>query len=64
MTVGTTAGDELAQIKKIWRLCDTTGWYIGFLKLELENNGKSLVGEFHSNSDDEIIDHFELTKIS
>ena len=30
----------------------------GFLNLDLENNGKTLVGDFHSNNDDEIIELF------
>ena len=64
LTVG-TAGDELAQIKKYedYFVIQQDDVY-GFLNLDLENNGKSLVGDFHSNNDDEIIDHFELTKAS
>ena len=34
----------------------------GFLDLKLENNGKTIVGEFHTNEGD-IIDHFELKQI-
>ena len=62
LTVG-TAGDELAQIKKYedYFVIQQDDVY-GFLNLDLENNGKSLVGDFHSNNDDDIIDHFELTK--
>jgi Calcineurin-like phosphoesterase len=64
LTVG-TAGDELAQIKKYedYFVIQQDDVY-GFLNLDLENNGKSIVGDFHSNNDDEIIDHFELTKTS
>ena len=64
LTVG-TAGDELAQIKEFedYFVIQQDDVY-GFLNLDLENNGKSLVGDFHSNNDDEIIDHFELTKTS
>jgi 3',5'-cyclic AMP phosphodiesterase CpdA len=64
LTVG-TAGDELAQIKKYenYFVIQQDDVY-GFLNLDLENNGKSLVGDFHSNNDDEIIDHFKLTKTS
>ena len=60
-----TAGDELAQIKKYedYFVIQQDDVY-GFLNLDLENNGKSLVGDFYSNNDDEIIDHFELTKTS
>ena len=34
----------------------------GFLNLKLENNGKKMIGEFHSNNNDEITDHFEIKK--
>ena len=36
----------------------------GFLNLKLKNSGKSIIGEFHSNDDDddEIIDHFGINK--
>ena len=62
LTVG-TAGDELQEI------LDKEDYYViqdndefGFLNLKLENNGKKIVGEFHSNDDDTITDYFELTK--
>ncbi len=62
LTVG-TAGDKLKEI------VDREDYYViqdeddfGFLNLELENNGTKIVGEFHSNDNDKIIDHFELTK--
>ena len=32
----------------------------GFLNLGLKNNGKTIMGDFHSNDDDEILDHFEV----
>ena len=34
----------------------------GFLNLKLENNGTKIVGEFHSNDANKIIDHFEIVK--
>lgn len=62
LTVG-TAGDGLKEIM------DRRSYYViqdedefGFLNLKLENNGKKIIGEFHSNTDDKIIDHFEITK--
>ena len=33
----------------------------GFLNVEIENNGKTLVGTFHAN-DGKIIDHFKLNE--
>jgi hypothetical protein len=62
---GGTAGDELAQIKEFEDYFVIQQYDVyGFRNLELENNAKSLYGEFHSNNDDEIIDHFQLTKTS
>ena len=62
LTVG-TAGDELQDI------IDHEDYYIiqeeeyGFLNLKLENNGKTLVGEFRTGEDDDdILDNFKLTK--
>ena len=62
LTVG-TAGDELKEILV------TENYYViqnsdnfGFLNLKRENNGTKIVGEFHSNKDDKIIDHFEIKK--
>ena len=62
LTVG-TAGDELQDI------IDYEDYYIiqeeeyGFLNLKLENNGKTLVGEFRTGEDDDdILDSFKLTK--
>jgi 3',5'-cyclic AMP phosphodiesterase CpdA len=60
ITVG-TAGDELQQIK------EKDAYYIiqkekyGFLNLKLENNGKTIVGEFHTNND-KILDNFKVKK--
>jgi Calcineurin-like phosphoesterase len=56
LTVG-TAGDELQQIK------EKEDYYViqkekyGFLNLKLENNGKTIVGEFRTNND-KILDNF------
>ena len=62
LTVG-TGGNELSSPKA------TPGYLViqdnneyGFLKIELENNGKSLVGEFCTGNDDDILDNFELIK--
>jgi Calcineurin-like phosphoesterase len=62
LTVG-TGGDELQDI------IDNEDYYIiqeeeyGFLNLKLENEGKTLIGEFHAgDDDDDILDNFELTK--
>ena len=60
LTVG-TAGDELQQIK------EKEDYYIiqkekyGFLNLKLDNIGKTIVGEFHTNND-KILDNFEVIK--
>ena len=60
LTVG-TGGDELQEI------IDKEDYYIiqkeryGFLNLKLENNGKTIVGEFHTNKG-KILDSFKLTK--
>jgi hypothetical protein len=60
LTVG-TAGDELQQIK------EKEDYYIiqkekyGFLNLKLENNGKTIVGEFHTNNG-KILDNFKVKK--
>ena len=62
LTVG-TAGDELQDV------IDIEDYYVrqkeryGFLNLSLDNNGKTLVGEFLTgDDDDDILDSFELTK--
>ena len=60
LTVG-TGGDELQDI------IDKEDYYViqkeryGFLNLKLENNGKTIVGEFHINKG-KILDSFELVK--
>ena len=61
LTVG-TAGDELHEIidKEDYYVIQNDEEY-GFLNLKLENNGKTIVGEFHTNKG-EIIDNFNLTK--
>jgi hypothetical protein len=62
LTVG-TAGDELQDIEyqeDYYIIQDDDDF--GFLDLKLENNGKTIIGEFHTNEGD-IIDHFELKQI-
>ncbi len=60
LTVG-TAGDKLDPVK------ERHGYYViqesefGFLNINIENNGKTIVGEFHTNEGN-IIDHFELNE--
>ena len=61
LTVG-TAGDELDPVKEIHDFYVIQESKFGFLNMELENNGKTLIGTFHSN-DGEIIDSFELNEI-
>ncbi|HJT84067.1 MAG TPA: metallophosphoesterase [Nitrososphaeraceae archaeon] len=61
LTVG-TAGDELDPVKEIHDFYVVQESKFGFLNMELENNGKTLIGTFHSN-DGEIIDNFELNEI-
>ena len=63
LTVG-TGGDELQEI------IDKEDYYViqkeryGFLNLKLENNGKTIIGEFRTgdDDDDDILDNFELRK--
>ncbi|HJU58497.1 MAG TPA: metallophosphoesterase [Nitrososphaeraceae archaeon] len=62
LTVG-TGGDELKDI------VDKEDYYViqddeeyGFLNLKLESNGKTIVGEFHSN-EGKVTDSFELIKV-
>jgi hypothetical protein len=52
LTVG-TAGDELKDIvdRKDYYIIQENGKF-GFLNLKLENNGKTLVGDFHLNDED------------
>ena len=56
-----TAGDELDSVKEIHDFYVVQASKFGFLNMELENNGKTLIGTFHSN-DGEIIDNFELNE--
>ena len=62
LTVG-TAGDELKEIvyREDYYVIQNNDEF-GFLNLKLENNGKKIIGEFHSNNNHEITDHFEITK--
>ena len=63
LTVG-TAGDELSSPKATpdYLVIQNDDEY-GFLNLKLENNGKTLVGEFRTGEDaDDILDTFELKK--
>jgi hypothetical protein len=60
LTVG-TAGDELDPVKEIHDFYVVQASKFGFLNIEIENKGKTLVGTFHSN-DGDIIDHFKLNE--
>ena len=60
LTVG-TAGDELNKIKERPSFYVVQQSKFGFLNVKIENNGMTLVGEFHTN-DGKIIDHFKLNK--
>ena len=61
LTVG-TEGDELKDIvdKEDYYVIQNDEEY-GFLNLKLENNGKTIIGKFHSNEGN-VIDNFELIK--
>jgi hypothetical protein len=61
LTVG-TGGDELKDIvdKEDYYVIQNDEEY-GFLNLKLENNGKTIIGKFHSNEGN-VIDNFELIK--
>lgn len=61
LTVG-TAGDKLDKVKKRPGFYVIREEYHGFLNLEIANNGKTLVGTFHTN-DGKIIDKFELNEL-
>ena len=62
LTVG-TGGDELQDIIYKEDYYITQKEKYGFLNLKLENNGKTLVGEFRTgDDDDDILDNFKLTK--
>jgi hypothetical protein len=60
LTVG-TAGDELDPVKEKYRYYVIQDSKFGFLNINIENNGKILVGQFHTN-DGQIIDHFRLSQ--
>jgi Calcineurin-like phosphoesterase len=60
LTVG-TAGDELDPVKEKHRYYVIQDSKFGFLNIDIENNGKILVGQFHTN-DGQIIDHFSLSQ--
>jgi hypothetical protein len=61
LTVG-TAGDELNSIKERPPFYVFQDSQYGFLEFEMKNNGKTLVGQFHTN-DGKIIDQFTLNDI-
>ncbi|MFB5600844.1 MAG: metallophosphoesterase [Nitrososphaeraceae archaeon] len=58
LTVG-TAGDELDPVKESPNFYVIQESKFGFLEIEIENEGNTLVGEFHSN-DGKIIDYFTI----
>ena len=58
LTVG-TAGDKLDPVKEKHRYYVTQESKFGFLNIKIENDGKTLVGQFHAN-DGNIIDQFTL----
>jgi predicted phosphodiesterase len=58
LTVG-TAGDKLDKIKQKPSYYVVQESEFGFLDIKLEDNGKTLRGEFHTN-DGKILDHFQL----
>jgi len=60
LTVG-TAGDKLNMVKEKPDFYVIQESKFGFLNVKLENNGNTLVGEFHSNEGN-IIDQFKLNK--
>jgi hypothetical protein len=60
LTVG-TAGDELDPIKEKHDFYVIQVSEFGFLNIEIENKGKTLVGAFHAN-DGGIIDQFKLNE--
>ena len=61
LTVG-TAGDELDPVKEKHKYYVTQESKFGFLEIEIEDNGKTLVGQFHAN-DGMILDQFTLNDI-
>jgi hypothetical protein len=61
LTVG-TAGDELDPVKEKHKYYIHQESKFGFLEIEIENDGKTLVGQFHAN-DGMILDQFTLNDI-
>jgi hypothetical protein len=60
LTVG-TAGDELDPVKEKHDFYVIQESQFGFLNVKIENNGKTLVGEFQTNND-KVIDYLKLHK--
>ena len=60
LTVG-TAGDKLDPVKETHDFYVVQESQFGFLNVKIENNDKSLMGEFHTNNG-EVIDYFKLNK--
>ncbi len=58
LTVG-TAGDELDPVKEKHKYYVIQESKFGFLNVKIENNGKTLSGQFHTN-DGKILDQFTL----
>ena len=61
LTVG-TAGDELDPVKERPNFYVLQESKFGFLEIEVKNDGKRLVGQFHTN-DGKIVDQFTLNDI-
>ena len=61
LTVG-TAGDELDPVKEIHDFYVVQASKFGFLNVKIENNGKTLVGEFRTN-DGYVLDYFKLNTL-
>jgi hypothetical protein len=59
LTVG-TAGDEIDPIKERPYFYVHQESKFGFLEIEIKNNGKKLIGQFHTN-DGKIADQFTLS---
>jgi len=60
LTVG-TGGDELDPVKERYGFYVLQESQFGFLNVKIENNGKTLIGEFLTNNG-EVIDYFKLNK--
>ena len=58
LTVG-TAGDKLDPVKERPNFYVIQESKFGFLKIEIENDGKRLIGQFHTN-DGKIVDQFTV----